>query len=323
MKPISQELIRKYLKGDCTPEEIQDVIEWYDSFEHVHDPYQDLSTAQQEALKTRMRSNIEAKNRRPVRFFSVQRLLYLTAAAAAALLLLFNYKIFLKESLPFDNLKVKSTAQITIRNQTNSIIKQVLPDQSIVWLSPGAKIQYHRKFKNLRAVRLTGESFFEVTKDQQHPFIIYSDHMTTKVWGTSFRIRDNSHSDHAEVAVLTGKVSVKMANASSKEVMLLPRQRAIYQNHKPALEIDTANEYSSLEIWKKTSLAFEKTTVKNVIQILNKEFNVRIILEDATLNDLEMQADFDNQSLPDIMLILSKLLNRSYATDGKNFVFKK
>lgn len=322
MKPISQELIRKYLEGDCTPEEAQVVIEWYNSFEHAHDPYQDLSTVQQGDLKARMLSNIEAKNRRPARFFTFQRLLYLTAAAAV-LLLVINYKSFLQDPLPFDALKVKSTELITIRNETNSIIKQVLPDQSIVWLSPGASIQYHKKFKNLRAIKLTGESFFEVTKDRQHPFIIYSDHITTKVWGTSFRVSDNSHSAHAEVAVLTGKVSVKMAHISSNEVMLSPRQRAIYHEDKPMLEIDTANKYSSLEIWKKTSLIFEKTTVQNVIQILNKEFNVRITLEDTTLNNLEMQADFDNQSLPDIMLILSKLLNRSYATDGKNFVFEK
>lgn len=321
MKPISQELIQKYLRGDCTPEEAQAVIDWYDSFEHVHDPYQDLSTVQQKDLKDRMLSNIEVENKRPHRFLNYRRLFYLTTAAAV-LLLVFNYKNLLQNPFPFSSSKFKNTAQITVRNQTNSIIKQVLPDESIVWLSPGAKIQYHKNFKSQRTLKLMGESFFEVTKDQRHPFVIYSNHITTTVWGTSFRIRDNSQSDHAEVAVLTGKVSVKMARVSSKEVMLLPRQRAIYQSNKPVLEIDSANKYASLEIWKKTNLVFERTTVKNVIQILNKEFNVRILLEDTTLNNLEMQADFNNQSLPDIMLMLSKILNRSYATDGKNFVFE-
>jgi ferric-dicitrate binding protein FerR (iron transport regulator) len=336
MESISPELIQKYLSGTCSPEEKDIVLNWYNSFEGKADPYKQLSVQQQQELRLRMLMNIESdlnadQNKKTGRLKLLKYIGY-TIAAAATILLFIKIPGFLT-----DQKVPQQSDEIIITNHTQTIYKQVLPDRSIVWLSPGAQISYHKKFQNaLREVNLSGESFFEVTKDKAHPFIIYSDHITTRVWGTSFRVHDIKNAPTAEVAVVTGKVSVVIAARGDKQnsqlktntagkdnVMLLPRQKVVYEGARNNLKVDSVTSMSSLSMWNKANLSFEKTSLRHVIQALNKQFNVEIELHDKSLNSYILQADFSDQSLPDIMEMLKKLLKLTYVTDGKKFTLQK
>ena len=92
-----------------------------------------------------------------------------------------------------------------------------LQDGSTVILEPGGEFRYNEKFLNPREVYLSGDAFFEVTKDASRPFLVYANEITTKVLGTSFRIKANQGEKEIVVAVKTGKVSV-MANSVSNDV---------------------------------------------------------------------------------------------------------
>lgn len=327
MRSISPELIQKYLRGECTEQEKELVIKWYDSFDQKADPYLKLTPIQQEELRGRMLSNISqqiepAFSKKRASIFCLKNLLYISGAAAV-FLLAFNFSGWISRinSIPA---VTGNDNEIVVKNSSGSILRQVLPDQSIVWLSPDAQIKYNKHFKQAcRAVRLTGESFFEVTKDKKHPFIIYSEHLTTKVWGTSFRIRDFKNSKNAEVAVVTGRVSVKSKKHNGQDVMLLPEQMVEYTENEKILQVTRINKKSALGIWKKANLTFDNKPLQEVIKTLNRQFDVAITLDDKRLNNFLMQADFNEQSLPDIMLILSKLLNCTYTTDGHQFLLQK
>ncbi len=322
MKPISNELIQKYLDGKCSPAEEEVVINWYNSFENRHDPYSDLTASERGEMNKRMLGNIEKGIRTEKPRYHFKKVIY-PIAVAATILLLANYVLF--HFTPFSSKQPigQVPKPFLVNNTTRSILKKVLPDKSTVWLSPGAKIEYGANFQSHRVVRLTGESFFEVTKDKQHPFVVYSEHITTKVWGTSFRIRDSHRSASAEVAVVTGKVSVRAKGTNNKEVMLLPKQLVVYEVVKQHLKMQAADRTTDLQIWQKTNLVFEKTILKEVIEALNKEFQVQITLDEESLNQLEMQADFNNQSLPDILIMLCKLTGCTYTTDGQHFDLKR
>ena len=92
-----------------------------------------------------------------------------------------------------------------------------LHDGSTVILEPGGEVRYNEKFLNTREVYLSGDAFFEVTKDASRPFLVYANEITTKVLGTSFRIKAKQGEKEIVVAVKTGKVSV-MANSVSNDV---------------------------------------------------------------------------------------------------------
>ncbi|EHQ28727.1 FecR family protein [Mucilaginibacter paludis] len=340
MKSIPPELIQKFLNGDCSTEEKEIVMNWYNSFDRKADPYDQLSAGQQQELRLRMLTNIQSgiNIAGTAGTGRLKRLKYIgyTIAAAAAILLIFNKSGLLKLAARRQQTGIAQSIDTAISNHTQTICKQVLPDKSVVWLSPGARISYPKKFNgNFREVNLSGESFFEVTKDKAHPFIVYSGHVTTQVWGTSFRIHDIKGESTAEVAVVTGKVSVVIAGQSGNRngqpefvglksrVMLLPRQKVNYSDMAGGLKVAAVPQVSSLSIWTKASLSFEKKSLNEVIDALNKQFHVEISLLDKGLGDYTVNADFDGQSLPDIMEILKKLLKLTYVTDGTKFVLQK
>jgi ferric-dicitrate binding protein FerR (iron transport regulator) len=187
MKDISPELIQKYLSGNCTHEEEGRVLNWYNSFESRADQYVQLSNDEQQALKNRMLGNIELNivNLTPRKnYTAVKRMVAIIGSAAAILLIIFA-GIKFRNNNPSAVTGEAQVEQVVVTNKTKSIYKQVLPDRSIVWLSPGAEIKFKKPFIK-RTLSLTGESFFEVTKDKQHPFTILSGDIVTKVWGTSY-----------------------------------------------------------------------------------------------------------------------------------------
>lgn len=82
-----------------------------------------------------------------------------------------------------------------------------LPDGTQVDLGPGSKLVYGRKYsEGTRIVRLTGEAFFDVTSDPDHPFTVIAGLAKIKVTGTRFVVNASPVSKEVEVSVKSGKV---------------------------------------------------------------------------------------------------------------------
>jgi transmembrane sensor len=330
--PVTPELLHKYVDGQCTAEETAMLHQWYDSFEDEEDPFETLSGTEQEALKMLMLDNFKAsiktsddrpddaepERNRPVK------LLYTLSGIAALLLMVWGI-YFGKKTLVHNANAVITTAsaEMVLNNETNSIYRQVLSDGSVVWLSPKSQLEYPKKFTGTyRQVKMTGEAFFEVTKNHSHPFIIYSGGVVTRVWGTSFRIR--AYQDvPTEVSVLTGKVSVKLPEKDNSEVMLYPQQEVTYLKEKAILKKGTGNKMSSMRMWQKTNLSFDNVRFGNVINTLDDKFGVHIYTDDEELSEYLLKADFTDQSLPAILEMLQNSLDVSYTIDNTEIVISR
>ena len=327
---ITPELLHKYLDGECTPEEAFMLYQWYDAFERQDDPLEGMSPIEQEALKMLMlrnfKNNVSATDSDDIpslaKTRTVVKLMYYTLAGIAATLLIVWAGLNLTQK-PTDNINgvfTTATEQMEVSNLTNSIYKQVLSDGSIVWLSPKSKLRYPKKFiGTYRQVKMTGEAFFEVTKDHAHPFIIYSGGVITRVWGTSFRIRVVQNAG-TEVSVVTGKVSVKIPDHDESEVMLLPKQKATYQQRNQSLKRDVETNKSAMRIWQKATITFDNVPLSNVLNTLDKQFGMHIYTDDKELGKYLLKADFTGQNLPAILDMLENSLNVSYTMDDTDII---
>src|SRR5690606_6177549 len=80
--------------------------------------------------------------------------------------------------------------------------------------------------QNIRLVKLKGEAFFDVAKNEKKPFLIVSKDFTTQVVGTSFNI----DSDIGRVVeVNTGKVNV-FAVPENKTIELIDMSHNTSEN---------------------------------------------------------------------------------------------
>lgn len=334
-KPISADLLERYLNGECTSEEEETVKEWYDSFENEYDHVSALSSSEEKNIEgnlyKRITANINTNHKTSYSRNTILKLVYTAASIAAVLLIAISIFMSQRQNVKINNDQIVAIENINITNTSKVIYKALLPDSSTIWLSPGSKISYQKEFDQAsRLISMSGECFFEVRKDSMRPFIIRSNSIITKVWGTSFRISDANEYSDAEVSVVTGKVSVKIRDNNEAihlplekdEVMLYPDQKVTLLRKQRLLKTQTENKHSSVYIWRRVNLAFESLPLKSIVPVLNANYHSRIKIDNQELNNYMLTADFDGFNLPEVLDALKKSLNINYEIKGDSIVLK-
>lgn len=324
-KPLPAALFQKYLSGQCTPDEEALIEEWYASFENEVDYTDSLSARQKQQLMDNIRQRISGSmTDRVASRGRVRQLSWAAVGIAASLLIAFGVMRHKRQS----TISIATIASLdtVFSNASASISNNTLSDGSHVWLMPGARLSCRKGFAaDRREVRLSGEAFFEVTKNPKRPFIIYSKNLVTKVWGTSFRVRDEQKLSFADVTVMTGKVSVKLVHpegSSKKEVMLYPSQQVTYLKKEKTFTEQPKASMAAMAIWKKPDVSFNNRPLKEVIGVLNQCFQLHIVAADDKINNLLLTADLNGLNFPDIMQMLHKALDIDYTIDGQKVILK-
>ena len=339
---LSVELLERYINGHCTDAEVALVKQWYQSFEQEPGYTSTLSTSKQKELEeqifNRIANNIaiEPVAEKPVKTSIISRIntWQWISGVAAVLLLAVTVTIYNKAKIL--NNTVADEAQhelLSVTNNSNRIYKLVLPDSSSVWLNPHAELRYPKVFAAAsRMVSMKGECFFEITKNPERPFIINSRSIITKVWGTSFRVRDNDQNADADVSVVTGKVSVSVKTKQAVnnarlmmakgDVMLYPHQNVVYCGNDHTLKPTSVPNERTLKIWDRVDLAFDNMLLKDIIPVLNTRYNTHIVMINEKLNHYMLNADFSGFNLPDVLEALNKSLNIDYELKNNTIELK-
>lgn len=164
-----------------------------------------------------------------------------------------------------------------------------LSDGTVVWLNGNSELIYSADFSGAeRFVQLTGEAFFEVTKNPNKPFVIETNKSKVTVLGTSFNVRSKIAENKTEVVVKTGKVRLENS-IGDKKVELIPNQKGVHDaftNLVTEMEVKDMNDIA----WHNDRLIFMNTPLKEVLDDLSRQFEVKITLTDQTLNSCEYGA---------------------------------
>jgi ferric-dicitrate binding protein FerR (iron transport regulator) len=326
--PIN-DIIEKFLAGTCSDEEFAYLLYWYESFDEQDIPA--MAAGEKEMLRVKlldqMRANIPALNNRPRVAGRVRLLVILKKtwpyAAAAVMLALVTWTFFgrgTSNALPGQGYEPGgSRNRIVIFNQSERIHAVLLPDSSRVWLDPGSKLVYPEKFLGPeRLVHLTGEGFFDIAPDPVHPFKVASGRLVTRVLGTSFLITAY-RGRPAEVAVMSGRVSVSSADGGGAALILNAREKGVFDSVSRQFRKSDV-EKRLVSRWQKADLSFNNTPFSEVATRLERQFDIRIQLKDAQIAGYMLNADFNNQDLNSILEILEKSLNIRYEIDNDSLV---
>lgn len=169
-----------------------------------------------------------------------------------------------------------SSEDVQLVNKSQEAAEHVLPDQSIVVLSPGASVLYNsRTYLTDRKIKLKGRAFFEVEKGS--PFAVISAQGVVEVLGTSFDV--NAVSQQYKVVCYTGKVKV---NYAQYKVTLTPGERTAFdENNEHKVQFDLP---ASLQPdWLSTYVAFENESLQNVIREIEIIYGVKVEIEPSLL----------------------------------------
>jgi ferric-dicitrate binding protein FerR (iron transport regulator) len=162
-----------------------------------------------------------------------------------------------------------------------------LPDGTVVYLNAGSFLRYPVRFNNeQRQVALEGEAYFEVFRDSKHPFIVQTNHVNIKVYGTHFNVKTFNDNGLIETTLVEGSVGIfKKTDVDQKfGIKLAPNQQAIYDISSDKIMVKKVEAELST-IWKDGKIYFENETLASISKKLERHFNVNIRITSPKLRN--------------------------------------
>jgi transmembrane sensor len=212
------------------------------------------------------------------------------------------------------------TALVEKVNTTDHPLLIMLSDGSSVLLQPRSTLRYPPKFDDReRKVYLSGDGFFEVSKNPEKPFYVYANELVTQVVGTSFRVKAFSNQKNVEVVVRTGKVHVTSKQSGKKSeneaVLLLPnqgvrfaRQSGIFEKIEDLTqEKNLTRDLSNIE---KLSFEFADVPVAQIFKTIEQAYLVKIDFPSEKLADCYLTTSLNDQPLSEKLKIICESLGR-------------
>lgn len=251
----------------------------------------------------------EKKERKP---FRSKALKYCIAAAAAAAL-------FLTGAATSELVTGKRQETVLMASSEN-ISSYTLPDGSKVWLNKNSWLTYNQRFgKRTRQVALKGEGYFEVNRDERRPFIVkMQNDLDIKVLGTTFNACNYPSLNKAEVILRSGSVQVS-DNGRNEHVILKPNQKFTW--NEGTAEISSVNAMNCCR-WFEHRLVFDNVKLKDILENLSHKYQTEISLNVGNLADKHMSMTIRDESVEDILDILTTLLPIRWRYQGAEIIIE-
>ena len=197
-----------------------------------------------------------------------------------------------------------------------SVMIDTLPDGSVVTLNKRSSLSYPETFKgDLRAVKLEGEAFFNITPNKSKPFVIDANGTVVKVVGTSFNVKTTN--DKTEVIVETGVVEV---SKKKNMVKLNPHEKAtvIKDKDEPVKE---ANDDELYNYYKTDEFICDHTPLSRLVEALNDAYDVHIEVRN-NVGNRQITTTFRNKSLNEILAVVAETLGVRIEKNGSEIIIK-
>ncbi len=193
-----------------------------------------------------------------------------------------------------------------------------LPDGTKVWVNSETIIKYSNRFNlSERNIYLTGEAYFEVTKNKDLPFCVISNGAKIKVVGTKFNVKGYTDENKVETVLVEGKVELsRVGDKSGGTIELRPGDKAILDLTTSKVAISREDIVDDIA-WKDGKLIFRNSPLEEVCKILSRHYNVEIILSDDTEMLLQHPFTFTvvNETLPLVLEYLCKAAPLKFSTE--------
>ncbi len=202
--------------------------------------------------------------------------------------------------------KSASESMVRISTERGERKNVMLPDGSSVMLDSHTSIAYLKDFTGGRKVNLSGRAFFEVTKQNGQPFDVLSELFEVKVIGTSFDMNTDPTRGNGHVALVTGKVDVKMEKG--EEIGLAPDDAAFFDFTTNKISKGNFDKDQILG-WRENILKFKDEPYPIVFERISNWYGIEFIYgKNLDLEGL-YSATYKDQKLEDVLQGLS------YASD--------
>lgn len=199
-----------------------------------------------------------------------------------------------------------------------------LSDGTKVNLNSGTSFKYPINFikgQERKVFIETGEAYFDVVKDIKHPFIVNNKDVNIKVLGTEFNVSAYPEDNNMTTVLVEGSVELSQNNLMDK-IKLIPGHKALYDKnikeiniYKADVEVHTA--------WLKGEIILKYMKFDDIINKLERHYDVSIKSSDTILNNEYVTATFKDETISQVMEVINKLHPVNYKIIGNQILISK
>lgn len=197
-----------------------------------------------------------------------------------------------------------------------------LSDGTKVWMDAESELEYPVNFSaDCREVKLKGEAYFRVTKDEEKPFYVRSGEYSVRVYGTEFNV--NAYNlQRIETVLVEGLVGFRL-NASLPEQMLQPNQLALVNMETGECEIREV-DITPYVAWKNQDIVFANERLESIMEKVARWYDVVVFFQNEGLKNLRFDCNMRRYAnIEDLLFFLEKTSNACFAINGRTVVVSK
>ena len=310
------EELKELLASDTTSGYTAEVVEKIWQAPLVTIPENKVSDAVWQRIEGRTSGDKAAKL---LRLFPIAKIV----AAASVLLILSLTAVIIYNYYTDKSLLASTPGNMNqVTTQPGSKSKLELPDGTQVWLNANSKLTYANEHfgKNNREVILTGEAFFDVTKNEKVPFIIHTGPVNITVKGTAFNVKAYPKGETIETSLVRGLVEITTDEDPERKILLKPNEKIIIPVKKPGTtafsKIITdsvgaslytitklkASEKEPAEIaWINPQLIFDNEPFEIIAPKLESWYNISIRFTDEELKKKRFTGVIEKETLKETL----------------------
>ena len=317
--PDIDQQIASFLSGNCNSAEVEAVKQWKNhseenkkSFEEAVKVWENtpdpLSAAEVEHDKITVKNTIITQtslqlNRNRV----LLKYLRIAAAFMGPVMLAIGWYIGInhhpKEALTWNS--------VTAPRKHISIC--TMGDGTEVWLNAGSTLSYPATdLSDKREVKLSGEGYFKVAKDDRKPFYVITPNATVRVLGTTFNVKAYPEEELLTTTLEEGSIELSAPKAGSAPYKLQPGEQAIFQVNEGKIEISQVDA-PRFSAWRSEKFLFKDADLKTIITELERLYDIKIHIQNPKLEKLRFRGMFSyDQDLLDAFETLRRSVRLTY-----------
>jgi transmembrane sensor len=219
----------------------------------------------------------------------------------------------------------------TLSNPRGSqVVNLTLSDGTRVWLNAESSLRYPVIFTGAdRTVEVNGEAYFEVKKNPDQPFIVEVENgAKIEVLGTAFNV--NAYPDEPDFKTTLLEGSVRVAEASSRSVILKPGQQAQMVGLKTGNARPGVGQISVLDsvdteavmAWRNGRFAFNDADLPTVMRQLTRWYDIDVTYE-GNIPKREFNGKIGKSlTLDQLLKVLTTTTRFHYSIEGNKLTIR-
>lgn len=187
----------------------------------------------------------------------------------------------------------------TYQVNAGQVQEALLPDGSKVTINGPGTLTLAIGFNEVnRRMKLSGDAFFEVARNENVPFIIETGGVITQVLGTSFQLTEIN--GEVAIEVVTGKVSFSNEHA----------QLILTANMAASFTADKGIRYTAHPaIQEQGILNFDNLDLGTIVVLLMERFDATITFDNSRVKECLFTSRFEDPNLENVLQVIAITLD--------------